>query len=419
MNSPRGTHVLFDREALAFEQVSGIFQETAQSFGFTPISTPIFEFSPVFSRSLGETSDIVSKEMYSFQDRNQESFTLRPEGTAGIARAYAHDGLSQHSPFKVYYQGPMFRYERPQKGRNRQFHQLGVENIGAAVIFSDLEVIDLGHQFLTRLGLMKECQLLINSIGDEASRKSFREKFVSYLSPYEAELSEDSKKRLHTNPLRIFDSKSEADQKILEGAPSLEEALNDESRRIRDQIFNGLERLGIPYTPSSHLVRGLDYYTHVVFEFVTTQLGAQGTVLAGGRYDHLIENMGGPKAPGVGFAAGMERLVLLKNEELRLAKDVMVIPIHQDLEMDAFVLAENLRKQGLRVFTHFSGNLSKRMKKAHSQGVKWVVILGPEELKKQVFQVKDLASGDQFEVSQKELSTFLRGKIMDSKDRRP
>lgn len=408
LNSPRGTHVLFDQEALAFEAISSTFQKIAKSFGFTPILTPIFEFSQVFTRSLGESSDIVSKEMYTFNDRSEESLTLRPEGTAGIARAYAQDGLSQHSPFKVYYEGPMFRYERPQKGRQRQFHQLGVENIGGALIYSDLEVIDLGHQFLSELGLIKDCELLINSIGDEESRAAYKEKFINYLSPFEAELSEDSRRRLKTNPLRIFDSKDANDQKILADAPLLKDSLNAESLRIRDQIFEGLHRLNIAFKVTDGLVRGLDYYTHIVFEYVTTKLGAQGAVLAGGRYDHLIEQMGGPQTSGVGFAAGVERLALLSGTEVSLPKDIMVIPIHNDLEMEAFVLSEQLRRDGFSVFTHFSGNLSKRMKKANSQGVRFALVLGPDEVKSGTYKVKDLTSGEQFEVTAKDLASRLK-----------
>lgn len=411
LNSPRGTHVLYGKEALHFEEISNLFSETCKDFGFTPISTPIFEFSSVFTKSLGESSDIVSKEMYSFEDRNKESLTLRPEGTAGIARAYAQDGLSQHSPFKVYYNGPMFRYERPQKGRQRQFHQLGVENIGGVLTYSDLEVIDLAHQFLSRLGIMKNCELSINSIGDHESRSHHKQKFVEYMSRHEKELSDDSRKRLQTNPLRIFDSKDPVDQKLLEGAPLLKNSLNEESLNVRDQILNGLSRLGISYKLADGLVRGLDYYSHVVFEFITNELGAQGTVLAGGRYDHLIEHMGGPKASGVGFGAGLERLALLSETNPSVEKHVMVIPIHSDLEMDAFVITENLRKNGFSVFTQFSGNLSKRMKKANAQGVRFAIILGPDELKTKNFQVKDLVSGEQFEIKEQDLSSRLRSML--------
>lgn len=411
LNRPRGTHVLYDKDALAFEAISSTFRRVAKNFGFTPIMTPIFEFSQVFTRSLGESSDIVSKEMYTFNDRSHESLTLRPEGTAGIARAYAQDGLSQHSPFKVYYEGPMFRYERPQKGRQRQFHQLGVENIGGALVYSDLEMMDLGYHFLSEMGLMKDCEILINSIGDEDSRNTYKDKFIDYLSPYVSELSEDSQRRLKTNPLRIFDSKDAGDQKILAEAPLLKDSLNAESLRIRDQIFEGLHRLNIDFKVSDGLVRGLDYYTHIVFEFVTTKLGAQGAVLAGGRYDHLIEQMGGPQTSGVGFAAGMERLALLSELDGKLSKDIMIIPIHSDLEMEAFILSEQLRKEGFSVFTHFSGNLSKRMKKANSQSVRFTLALGPDEIKSGNYKVKDLASGEQFEVSAKDLASRLKASL--------
>lgn len=406
LNSPRGTHVLYDKDALAFESIRQTFKTVAQRFGFTPIETPIFEFSSVFLRGLGDSSDIVSKEMYSFSDRGGESLTLRPEGTAGIARAYAQDGLSQHSPFKVYYEGPMFRYERPQKGRQRQFHQLGVENIGATLVYGDLEALDLGFQFLTELGIMPQCELLVNSIGDEESRKAHREKFVAYMSKYENELSEDSQKRLKINPLRIFDSKSPQDQKILEHAPLLKDHLNDSSLKIRDEIYSGLSRLNLPFKITDGLVRGLDYYTHLVFEFVTSALGAQGTVLAGGRY--AIQQMGGAPCSGVGFGAGLERLSLMKNQDSRaLQRDLMVIPIHSDLEMEAFLISEKLRKEGISVFTHFSGNLSKRMKKAHSQGVRFALIVGPDELESGEFQLKNLSTGEQNPIRLENLKTVL------------
>ena len=412
LNTPRGTHVLFGEEALRFETLTETFKKISRNFGFTPMATPIFEFSQVFTKSLGEGSDIVSKEMYSFQDRNGESFTLRPEGTAGIARAFVSDGLSQHSPFKVYYHGPMFRYERPQKGRQRQFHQLGVENIGGTMVFSDLEVIDLGFQFLSSLKIMDRCELLINSIGDEESRHLHREQFVKYMTKFEKELSEESQKRLQTNPLRIFDSKDPNDQKLVSEAPLLKDSLNEESLKIKDQIFEGLTRLNIPFKSVDGLVRGLDYYTHVVFEFVTSDLGAQGAVLAGGRYDHLISQMGGPEIGGVGFGAGIERLALLyalnESDSKLSEKDLMIIPVHSDLEMDAFLIGENLRKQGFSVFTHFSGNLSKRMKKASSQNVRFVLMLGPDELKSRNFKLKNLSSGEQFDVSETELAQKLK-----------
>lgn len=411
IQSVRGTKTLYGPEALKFEHIIQKFRTLSQAYGFSPMETPIFEFSKVFKRGLGDTSDIVSKEMYTFLDRNNEELTLRPEGTAGIARAYVDDGLSQISPFKVYYSGPMFRYERPQKGRQRQFQQLGIENIGGQEVFADLECIGLADQLLKELKISDQCQLLINSIGDEESRKAFREKLVHYLEKHEAELSKDSQTRLKLNPLRILDSKDEGDKKILQDAPKLESSLNEVSKKFKDDVLNGLARLNIPFKVDDQLVRGLDYYNHVVFEFVSSSLGAQSAVIAGGRYDGLIEQMGGNPTAGFGFGAGLERLSLLVADTVNESYDIMIVPIHNDLELEAFQMSQRLRGAGFKVFTHFSGNLSKRLKKAGQHNVKLALVLGPDEIQSKSYTIKVLDQKEQITLKDAELEKGLKAQL--------
>ena len=289
----------------------------AARYGYAEVATPIFEFTEVFARTLGETSDVVTKEMYSFTDRGGEALTLRPEYTAGVARAFISGALGQNLPVKLFCSGPMFRYERPQKGRLRQFHQIDVEVIGAPEPLADVEVIALGAQILRALGLAEHVRLELNTLGDPESRQAYRDRLVGYLSAYRDRLSPDSQARLERNPLRILDSKDEGDREILKGAPTLDASLNEASKAFFAGVRAGLDALGIAYAINPMLVRGLDYYTHTAFEFTTDRLGAQGAVLAGGRYDGLVAAMGGPDTPGIGWAAGVERLAMLLDETPR------------------------------------------------------------------------------------------------------
>ena len=318
----RGTQDLLPETARRHRQVSETAREMAALYGFAEISTPIFEFTEVFARPIGEHTDIVSKEMYTFTDRGGEEVTLRPENTAGVVRAVLSNGLTQSTPLKFFYSGPMFRYERPQKGRFRQFHQIGVELLGVATPQADIEVIALGQRILKALGIADRVVLELNTLGDPQSRAAYRTALVQYFSSRRAELSEDSRDRLERNPLRILDSKAREDAPIIAEAPPFDRYLNDSSAEFFGNVRDGLRRLGIAYRLNPRLVRGLDYYTHTVFEFVTTDLGAQGTVLAGGRYDGLVELMGGPAMPGVGWAAGIERLAMLDRRAAgRAARD--------------------------------------------------------------------------------------------------
>ena len=286
----------------------------SERYGYLEMSTPIFEFSEVFKRTLGDTSDIVTKEMYTFTDKGGEQLTLRPENTAGVARAFISGGLSQHLPLKYFYAGPMFRYERPQKGRQRQFHQIGLELLGVAGPAGDVEIIACGAAILRDLGFLDRVVLELNTLGDGESRAAYRNSLVGYFKAHQEKLSADSRERLERNPLRILDSKDEGDRALVAEAPRFGEYLNQKSQDFFAAVTGGLEALDIPYKLNPRLVRGLDYYCHTAFEFTTTELGAQGTVMGGGRYDGLIDIMGGPATAGVGWAAGIERMAMMLAE---------------------------------------------------------------------------------------------------------
>src|SRR6516225_129930 len=395
----RGTQDLLPGVARRHRQVVETARAVAELYGFAEIATPIFEFTEVFSRPIGETSDIVAKEMYSFTDRGGEEITLRPEATAGIVRAVLSDGLVQNTPLKFFCSGPMFRYERPQKGRFRQFHQIGVELIGVAQPQADIEVIALGSRILDALGIGQRVELELNTLGDPASRAAYRRALVAYFSAQISELSEDSRRRLERNPLRIFDSKEETDQRVARYAPPFADYLSPEACTFFDQVRGGLDRLGISYRVNPRLVRGLDYYTHTAFEFVTTDLGAQGTVLGGGRYDGLVELMGGPALPGVGWAAGIERLALLIAHPPLPPRPVALVPIGAAGEIAALKLAEDLRDHSLPVDLSYSGNLARRMRRANHVNARVAVLIGEDEIVRNVVALRDLDSGEQSEVA--------------------
>lgn len=404
----RGTHDLLPEEFRRHQKILETARKVASRYGFEEVTTPIFEFTEVFARTLGDTSDIVNKEMYTFTDRGGESITLRPEGTAGIARAFISEGLAQNLPLKYFYHGPMFRYERPQKGRLRQFHQAGVELLGVEVPLADVEVISMAWVFLRELNLKTVPRLEINSIGDPQSRQNYRVALVDYLKEKRSQLSEDSQKRFDTNPLRILDSKDEGDRKLLASAPLIEEFLNEESKKFFTEILEGLTALEVPYNINPRLVRGLDYYRHCVFEFTSSDLGAQNAIIAGGRYDGLVETMGGPSTPGVGWAAGMERLALLVPDLPALPRPVSLIPLGEDAERALLKLGHNLRSKGFLVEMSYTGNLSKRMKKANRAHARVAVIVGSEELKRGEATVKNLDTGAQVTMRLSQLDQRLR-----------
>ncbi|MFO1152496.1 MAG: histidine--tRNA ligase [Rhodospirillales bacterium] len=395
----RGTRDFLPDESRLRRRIEGIFATTVERFGYGEIATPIFEFTEVFQRTLGDTSDIVTKEMYTFADRNGDRITLRPENTAGIVRAVLSNKLTQQLPLRAYYQGPMFRYERPQKGRLRQFHQVGVELIGVADPLADVEVILLAADVLKALGLSDQVTLEINTLGDGESRTAYREVLVDYLRAHETALSDDSRLRLERNPLRVLDSKDAGDRRIIEAAPSLADHLNAPSRAFFERVCVGLSALGIAYRHNPRLVRGLDYYCHTAFEFVTDALGAQGTVLAGGRYDGLVAEMGGPSTPGTGWAAGVERLMLLVADASAPCRPVALVPLGGEQADAALRLAQRLRAAGERVEFAFGGSLGKQMKWANRIGARVAVIVGSDEVARNVAAVRDMDSGAQEEVT--------------------
>ncbi len=391
----RGTHDLLPDAMRRHSHVVDTAATVAGRYGYDAMATPVFEATEVFARTLGETSDVVTKEMYSFETKGGDSVTLRPENTAGVARAIISNGLHQSVPLRYFYAGPMFRHERPQKGRQRQFHQIGIELIGVAHPLGDVETIAAGAAVLDALEVRDRTILELNTLGDTESRAAYRDRLVGYLSRFKDDLSEDSRRRLDINPLRILDSKNARDREIVAGAPVFGDSLTDGARAWFDAVRAGLDAIGIAYTLNERLVRGLDYYCHSAFEFTTEALGAQGAVIAGGRYDGLIGRMGGPDAPGVGWAGGIERLALLAEADLPAPRPVALVPIGEAAETAALPLAERLRAAGYRIDMAFDGNLKKRMKRADRIGARAAVLIGTDELAEGAATVRDLDSGEQ------------------------
>lgn len=403
LQAVRGTRDLLAEECERFRFINNTSYDLARLYGYGEIATPIFEFTEVFKRTLGDTSDIVNKEMYTFLDRGGDSLTLRPEGTASIARSFISEGMAQNIPVRWFYSGPMFRYERPQKGRYRQFHQIGVECLGIHSPLADIECLTLSFDILKALHLIDKVQLEINTLGDTPSRAQYREKLVGFLEKYKQDLSKDSQERLDKNPLRILDSKDERDQKILTEAPLLLHCLTEDARKFFHKVEEGLTQVGVKFVKNPRLVRGLDYYCHTVFEWTTSHLGAQSAVLSGGRYDGLIQSMGGPNTPGVGWAAGVERLSLLlevSNFSVESKKKVAVIIADEMAESKALQLAHQLRQKGFQVELPFSGNIGKKLKRADKLNCAWAVILGDTEIRDRTITLKDLKAGTQETVAE-------------------
>lgn len=407
----RGTHDLLPSESRKWMQLVDIARETAARYGHKEISVPVFEFTEVFARTLGDATDIVTKEMYTFTDRGGENITLRPEFTAGICRAFISGGLAQQVPLKLFAYGPVFRYERPQKGRMRQFHQIDIETIGAGDPYSDIEMIAVGNAILQNLGLKGKVKLEINSLGDAESRAKYRAALVAYYQKRTSELSEESKKRLEVNPLRILDSKDEGDRKVNVDAPKVDEHYTDASRKYFDDVLGGLADIGIAYEVSKKLVRGLDYYNDTVFEFTTELLGSQNAVLAGGRYNGLIKQMGGQETPAVGFAAGVERLFELAEIAENEPRPVFVMPVGEGEIQASLKLVESLRKQGFNIEATYSGKMDKKFKRADKVCAKFAVVIGSEELAAGQANVKDMDSGNQEKVALSNLPQYLSSKL--------
>ena len=375
----RGTQDIFGAEAEAFAHVVETFERVRKLYRFRRIEMPVFEKTEVFSRSIGETTDVVSKEMYSFEDRGGESLTLRPEFTAGIARAFVTNGWQQHAPLKVATHGPLFRYERPQKGRYRQFHQLDAEILGSGEPQADVELLVMADQLLKELGIADGVTLLLNTLGDGASREAWRAALVDYFRAHAADLSEDSQDRLERNPLRILDSKDPRDKGFTAAAPKIDDYLSAEAQDFFAAVTGGLDAAGVSWTRAPALVRGLDYYRHTAFEFVTDRLGAQGTVLGGGRYDGLMESLGGPHTPAVGWAAGIERLAMLVGDAGQVAEavtDVIVVVEDDDWQLRAIETIALLRRNSISADLIATGSPRKRFDKASKAKPRAIVSLG-------------------------------------------
>ena len=411
----RGMNDYLPEETALWQRIEGILKQVLSGYGYSEIRLPIVEQTPLFKRAIGEVTDVVEKEMYTFDDRNGESLTLRPEGTAGCVRAGIEHGLLYNQEQRLWYVGPMFRYERPQKGRYRQFHQLGAEVFGLQGPDIDAELILLSARWWKALGISEHVKLELNSIGSLEARANYRDALVAFLEQHQEKLDEDCKRRMYSNPLRVLDSKNPQVQALLNDAPRLSEYLDEESKAHFEGLCELLVQAGIPYTINERLVRGLDYYNRTVFEWVTTSLGAQGTVCAGGRYDGLVEQLGGRATPAVGFAMGLERLVLLVqavNPEFKAAAtiDVYVISSGEGTQSAAMQLAERVRDAApqLKLMTNYGGgNFKKQITRADKWGARVALILGENEVAAQQVVVKDLRSGEQETLAQSEVAVRL------------
>jgi histidyl-tRNA synthetase len=403
----RGTRDLIGEDQQRHQFVVDTARRIAASYGFDEWATPIFEDTRVFSRSLGETSDVVMKEMYTFEDRGGDSVTLRPEGTAAICRALVSNGLTQSLPQKVFYAGPMFRYDRPQKGRFRQFHQIGLELIGPAEPLADAEVIACAWDIIEALGIADDIVLELNTLGDKESRRAYRDALVTYFAEHRSALSQDSLGRLDRNPMRILDSKDEADRRLVAGAPTIASHLTDAAAAFYAGVKEFLAQFGVPYRENPRIVRGLDYYGHTAFEFITTRLGAQDAVGGGGRYDGLVAEMGGPQVPAVGWALGIDRLAMLLREPPSAPATVAVVPVGDSAEATALNVLQTLRHAGIRAEMAYRGNLRRRMERANRIGARAAVILGEDDIARGVVQLKDLGTGDQEAVAMAEIAARL------------
>lgn len=411
----RGMNDYLPTDTALWQRIEGVLKNVLAGYGYSEIRLPLVESTPLFKRAIGEVTDVVEKEMYTFDDRNGESLTLRPEGTAGCVRAGIEHGLFYNQEQRLWYIGPMFRYERPQKGRYRQFHQLGAEVFGLTGPDIDAELILLTARMWRALGIDGDVALELNSIGSLEARARYRDALVAFLEQHKDQLDDDCRRRMYSNPLRVLDTKNAEIQILLNAAPVLTDYLDDESRQHFDGLCELLALAGIPYTVNPRLVRGLDYYNRTVFEWVTNSLGAQGTVCAGGRYDGLVEQLGGRATPGVGFAMGLERLVLLVqavNPDFmpKATVDVYLISSGTDTLGAAMALAERIRDAmpGLRLMTNYGGgNFKKQFGRADKWGARLALVLGEDEIATQRVVVKNLATGDQESLAQSDIAARL------------
>ncbi|GJM16184.1 MAG: histidine--tRNA ligase [Thermodesulfobacteriota bacterium] len=404
VKSIRGFHDILPENIKRWHLIEDAAKYIFELYGFSEIRIPVLEFTDVFARSLGTTTDIVEKEMYTFTDRDGSSLTLRPEGTAGVVRAYIEDSMHAKSSIsKLYYTGMMFRHERPQKGRFRGFYQIGAELIGPEEPASDAELVAMLWRFFEEIDLTQFLELEISSLGDQNCRPQYKEKLVGYFSPQKNELCEDCQRRLETNPLRILDCKQKRCKEIAADAPSMLDNLCEDCENHFDSVKENLDSVGIPYKINPKIVRGLDYYTRTVFEITTDQLGSQNAVAAGGRYDGLVNELGGPATAAVGFAMGIERIILLQEIALPegFGKDVNVFIAHlgDEARQAAFTLAFNLRNKGISVETDYATkSLKSQMKRADKLGASYTFIIGEDELKKAVIKVRDMKESSEEDI---------------------
>lgn len=414
IKAPKGTKDLMPKDSYKVQYIEREFYELCRLYGFREVRTPMFESTELFNRGVGETTDIVQKEMYTFEDLGHRSITLKPEGTSPAVRAFieSHD-YAEMQPTKYYYDTPCFRYERPQAGRLREFHQFGVENFGTPDMMADAEVIALASDFIRKVGI-EDVELRINSVGCRECRTVYRKALQDYLRPYYDELSETSKDRFETNPMRIIDSKDPHDQEVAADAPYMLDYLCGDCKAAFESLKANLDAMGISYTVDPRIVRGLDYYTKTAFEFVTTKIGAQGTICGGGRYDHLVEEIGGPSIPGVGFGLGKERLLLLMEQnDIMLddpnIPDLSISFIGDRARLYALGLAHNLRTSGNSVaIDTLNRNLKGQMKYANKLATRYSVVIGDDEIEKGVVTLKDMKSGEQKEVNASDLTKEIK-----------
>lgn len=414
IKAPKGTKDSMPKDSYKVQYIEREFYELCRRYGFREVRTPMFESTELFNRGVGETTDIVQKEMYTFEDLGHRSITLKPEGTSPAVRAFieSHD-YAEMQPTKYYYDTPCFRYERPQAGRLREFHQFGVENFGTPDMMADAEVIALASDFIRKVGI-EDVELRINSVGCRECRTVYRKALQDYLRPYYDELSETSKDRFETNPMRIIDSKDPHDQEVAADAPYMLDYLCGDCKAAFESLKANLDAMGISYTVDPRIVRGLDYYTKTAFEFVTTKIGAQGTICGGGRYDHLVEEIGGPSIPGVGFGLGKERLLLLMEQnDIMLddpnIPDLSISFIGDKARLYALGLAHNLRVNGIAVaIDTLNRNLKGQMKYANKLATRYSVVIGDDEIEKGVVTLKDMKSGEQKEVNASDLTKEIK-----------
>lgn len=400
IKAARGTKDIFGEDAVKYTYISKTAQEIFESYGYTFIKTPIFEETDLFKRGIGEGTDVVEKEMYTFKDRGDRSLTLRPENTASVVRSYLENAIyGKEDVTKYYYNGSMFRYERPQAGRQREFNQIGVEVLGESSPILDAEVIAMSYSLLEKLGIT-DLEVHINSVGTNASRTKYREMLLNFLEPMKEELCEDCRMRMEKNPLRVLDCKVDKCKEFTKDAPSIIDSLNEEERAHYETVKKYLDIFGVKYVEDSRLVRGLDYYSSTVYEIVTNKLGAQGTVLGGGRYDNLLKQLGDKDIPAVGFAAGVERMMMLLEDYPKNNPDVYVAWLGENTQEFGLKIAKILRDNGIKTFVDFnSKGMKSHMKKADKLAVKYCIIVGEDEMNKDVVVLKDFSARTQEEMS--------------------